>query len=229
MTRRWFALGVLTLAVLLIGVDGTVLALATPFIGQDLGASFTQILWIGDIYSFVLAGLLISMGSLGDRIGHKKLLLCGATAFALVSVVTAYSSSAEMLILTRALLGVAGATLTPATLALIRGLFPDRRERSIAVGIWASAFSAGAAFGPVLGGILLEHFWWGSVFLINVPVMVVLVVGGIVLLPEHRNPEPGPWDLPSVGLSMMGMLGVVYGIKEGTRRSACGQTSWRRA
>ena len=216
MTRRWFALGVLTLAVLLIGVDGTVLALATPFIGQDLGASFTQILWIGDIYSFVLAGLLISMGSLGDRIGHKKLLLCGATAFALVSVVTAYSSSAEMLILTRALLGVAGATLTPATLALIRGLFPDRRERSIAVGIWASAFSAGAAFGPVLGGILLEHFWWGSVFLINVPVMVVLVVGGIVLLPEHRNPEPGPWDLPSVGLSMMGMLGVVYGIKEGT-------------
>ena len=177
----------------------------------------------------MLAGLLISMGSLGDRIGHKKLLLCGATAFALVSVVTAYSSSAEMLIVTRALLGVAGATLTPATLALIRGLFPDRRERSVAVGIWASAFSAGAAFGPVVGGILLEHFWWGSVFLINVPVMVVLVVGGIVLLPEHRNPEPGPWDLPSVGLSMMGMLGVVYGIKEGVARSGCGQTSWRRA
>jgi DHA2 family multidrug resistance protein-like MFS transporter len=216
MNRRWFALGVLTLAVLLIGVDGTVLALATPFIGQDLGASFTQILWIGDIYSFVLAGLLISMGSLGDRVGHKKLLLCGATAFAVVSVITAYSSTAEMLIVTRALLGVAGATLTPATLALIRGLFPDRRERSIAVGIWASAFSAGAAFGPVLGGILLEHFWWGSVFLINVPVMVVLLVGGIVLLPEHRNPEPGPWDLPSVGLSMIGMLGVVYAIKEGT-------------
>jgi MFS transporter, DHA2 family, multidrug resistance protein len=215
MTRRWLALGVLTLAVLLIGVDGTVLALATPFIGQDLGASFTQILWIGDIYSFVLAGLLISMGSLGDRVGHKKLLLCGATAFAIVSVITAYSSSPEMLIATRALLGVAGATLTPATLALIRGLFPDRRERSIAVGIWASAFSAGAAFGPIVGGILLEHFWWGSVFLINVPVMLVLLVGGLVLLPEHRNPEPGPWDLPSVGLSMLGMLGVVYAIKEG--------------
>jgi MFS transporter, DHA2 family, multidrug resistance protein len=215
MTRRWFALGVLTLAVLLIGVDGTVLALATPFIGQDLDASNTAILWIGDIYSFVLAGLLISMGSLGDRIGHKKLLLCGATAFALVSVVTAYSSSAEMLIVTRALLGVAGATLTPATLALIRGLFPDPRERSVAVGIWASAFSAGAAFGPILGGILLEHFWWGSVFLINVPVMVVLLVGGLFLLPEHRNPEPGPWDLPSVGLSLVGMLGVVYAIKEG--------------
>ncbi|AFM15248.1 sugar phosphate permease [Mycolicibacterium chubuense NBB4] len=215
MTRRWLALAILTMAVLLIGIDGTVLALATPFIGADLGATGTQILWIGDIYSFVLAALLISMGSLGDRIGHKKLLLCGATAFAVISAVTAYSSSAGMLIGTRALLGVAGATLTPATLALIRGLFPDQRERSIAVGIWASAFSAGAALGPVVGGVLLEHFWWGSVFLINIPVMVVLLAGGLVLLPEHRNPEPGPWDLPSVALSMAGMLGTVYSIKEG--------------
>jgi DHA2 family multidrug resistance protein-like MFS transporter len=215
MTRNWLALSVLTLAVLLIGVDGTVLALATPFIGQDLGATGTQILWIGDIYSFVLAALLVTMGSIGDRIGHKKLLLCGATLFGVVSAVTAYAPSAELLIVARALLGVAGATLAPATLALIRGLFPQPRERSIAVGIWASAFSAGAAVGPVLGGFLLELFWWGSVFLINVPVMVVLLVGGIVLLPEHRNPQPGPWDLPSVGLSMLGMLGVVYAIKEG--------------
>ncbi len=168
MTRRWFALGVLTLAVLLIGVDGTVLALATPFISADLGTTGTQILWIGDIYSFVLAALLISMGSLGDRIGHKKLLLCGATAFAIISAAAAYSSTPGMLIATRALLGVAGATLAPATLALIRGLFPDQRERSIAVGVWASAFSAGAALGPVVGGVLLEHFWWGSVFLINI-------------------------------------------------------------
>ena len=215
MNRRWFALGILTMAVLLIGIDGTVLALATPFISADLGATGTQILWIGDIYSFVLAALLISMGSLGDRIGHKRLLLCGATAFAIISAAAAYSSTPETLILTRALLGVAGATLAPATLALIRGLFPDQRERSIAVGIWASAFSAGAALGPVVGGVLLEHFWWGSVFLINIPVMLVLLVGGIVLLPEHRNPQPGPWDLPSVALSMLGMLGVVYGIKEG--------------
>lgn len=214
MNRRWFALGILTMAVLLIGVDGTVLALATPFISADLGATGTQILWIGDLYSFVLAALLITMGSLGDRIGHKKLLLWGATAFAIVSVATAYASTPEMLILMRALLGMAGATLAPATLALIRGLFPDQRERSIAVGVWASAFSAGAALGPVVGGVLLEHFWWGSVFLINIPVMLVLVVGG-VLLPEHRDPEPGPWDIPSVVLSMVGMLGVVYGIKEG--------------
>ncbi|VEG51381.1 major facilitator transporter [Mycolicibacterium aurum] len=215
MTRRWLALGVCTLAVLLIGIDGTVLALATPFISADLGATGTQLLWIGDIYSFVLAALLISMGSLGDRIGHKKLLLYGATAFAMISAITAYASSPQMLIGTRALLGMAGATLAPATLALIRGLFPDQRERSIAVGIWASAFSAGAALGPVVGGVLLEHFWWGSVFLINIPVMVILVVGGLLLLPEHRNPDPGPWDLPSVGLSMLGMLGVVYAIKEG--------------
>ena len=214
MTRNWMALGVLTLAVLLIGVDGTVLALATPFISRDLGATATQMLWIGDIYSFVLAALLVSMGSLGDRIGHKKLLLCGATVFGLVSAVTAYAPTAGTLIGTRALLGVAGATLMPATLALIRGLFPQPRERSVAIGIWAAAFSAGAAFGPVLGGLLLEHFWWGSVFLINVPVMAVLLVAGIVLLPEHRNPEPGPWDLPSVGLSMIGMLGIVYAIKE---------------
>ena len=222
MSRRWFALGVLTMAVLIIGVDGTVLALAMPFISADLSASGTQLLWIGDIYSFVLAALLISMGSLGDRIGHKKLLLCGATVFGVVSAITAYSSSPEMLIATRALLGMAGATLAPATLALIRGLFPDQRERSIAVGIWASAFSAGAALGPVIGGVLLEHFWWGSVFLINIPAMVVLVVGGLVLLPEHRNPEPGPWDLPSVGLSMVGMLGVVYAIKEGIAAAAHG-------
>ncbi|TFV59114.1 MFS transporter [Mycobacterium sp. PS03-16] len=214
MTRRWLALGVLTMAVLLIGIDGTVLALATPFISRDLATTGTELLWIGDIYSFVLASLLISMGSLGDRIGHRKLLLCGATAFAAVSVLTAYAPTPELLIGARALLGVAGATLAPATLALIRGIFTDARQRSIAVGIWASAFSAGAALGPVVGGVLLEHFWWGSVFLINVPVMVVLLVGGLALLPEHRNPEPGPWDLPSVGLSMAGILGLVYAIKE---------------
>ncbi len=214
MNRRWLALGVLTLAVLLVGIDGTVLALATPFISRDLDATNTQILWIGDIYSFVLASLLITMGSLGDRIGHRKLLLGGATAFAAVSALTAYAPTAELLIAGRALQGVAGATLAPATLALVRGLFPVARERALAVGIWAAAFSAGAAMGPLLGGVLLEHFWWGSVFLINVPVVVVLVTGGLVLVPELRNPARGPWDLLSVALSMVGILAVVYGIKE---------------
>ena len=215
MTRAWLALSVLTLAVLLIGIDGTVLALAIPFIGRDLGTGATQVLWIGDIYSFVLAGLLVTMGSLGDRIGHKKLLLAGATAFAVTSIAAAYAPSPGLLIGARALLGVAGATLAPSTLALIRALFVQPRERTVAVSIWASAFSAGAVLGPVLGGLLLENFWWGSVFLINVPVSVALLVGGMVLLPEQRNPMPGPWDLPSVGLSLVGMLGLVYGIKEG--------------
>jgi len=215
MTRNWLALGVLTLAVLLIGVDGTVLALATPFIIKDLAPTATQVLWIGDIYSFVLAGLLVTMGSLGDRIGHKKLLLYGTTAFAAASAATAYAPTAGVLIGARALLGVAGATLAPSTLALIHGLFARPRQRSVAVGIWASAFSAGAALGPVTGGLLLEHFWWGSVFLINVPVIVVLLAGAIVLLPEQRSPNPGPWDLPSVGLSLIGMLALVYAVKGG--------------
>lgn len=154
------------------------------------------------------------MGGLGDRIGRKRILLVGATAFGAISVLNAYAHTPEVLILARALLGVAGATLMPATLALIRNLFHDPRERSLAVGIWGAAASAGAAVGPVVGGFLLEHFWWGSVFLINLPVMAVLVVVGVKLLPESRNPNPGPWDLLSVVLSLVGMVGVVYAIKE---------------
>ncbi|MEU1591646.1 MFS transporter [Streptomyces sp. NPDC005708] len=211
---RWLALCVLVLAVLLVAVDATVLGLATPYLSEDLEPSGTQLLWIGDVYSFVIAGLLVSMGSLGDRIGRKRILLVGATAFGLISVLNAYASTPEMMIMARALLGVAGATLMPATLALIRNLFHDPRERSVAVGIWGAAASAGAAVGPITGGFLLEHFWWGSVFLINVPVMAVLVLVGIRTLPESRNPDPGPWDLNSVVLSLVGMVGIVYAVKE---------------
>ncbi|MFE9180487.1 MFS transporter [Streptomyces sp. NPDC007126] len=211
---RWLALSVLVLAVLLVAVDATVLGLATPYISEDLAPSGTQLLWIGDVYSFVIAGLLVSMGSLGDRIGRKRILLVGATAFGAISVLNAYAHTPEVMILARALLGVAGATLMPATLALIRNLFHDPRERSLAVGIWGAAASAGAAVGPVVGGFLLEHFWWGSVFLINLPVMAVLVVVGVKMLPESRNPNPGPWDLLSVVLSLIGMVGVVYAVKE---------------
>ncbi|MET7360359.1 MFS transporter [Streptomyces sp. NPDC005562] len=211
---RWLALAVLALAVLLVAVDATVLGLATPYISEDLKPSGTQLLWIGDVYSFVIAGLLVSMGSLGDRIGRKKLLLCGAVAFGAVSVLNSYATSPELMILARALLGVAGATLMPSTLALIRNIFHDPRERSLAVGIWGAMASAGAAVGPVVGGFLLEHFWWGSVFLINLPVMAVLVLVGIKFLPESKNPAPGPWDLISVVLSLIGMIAVVYAVKE---------------
>ncbi len=211
---RWLALSVLVLAVLLVAVDATVLGLATPYISEDLHPSGTQLLWIGDVYSFVIAGLLVSMGSLGDRIGRKRILLVGATAFGALSVLNAYATTPELMILARALLGVAGATLMPATLALIRNIFHDPRERSLAVGIWGATASAGMAVGPIAGGFLLEHFWWGSVFLINLPVMAVLVLVGIRTLPESRNPHPGPWDLSSVLLSLAGMIGLVYAVKE---------------
>ncbi|AEW97624.1 MULTISPECIES: MFS transporter [Streptomycetaceae] len=211
---RWWALGVLTLALLLVAVDATVLALAMPFLSEDLRPSSTQLLWIGDVYSFVIAGLLVSMGGLGDRIGRKKLLLGGAAAFGLLSMVAAYASGPAMLIAARALMGVAGATLMPSTLAMIRNLFSDARERSFAIGVWGSASMAGAAVGPVIGGFLLERFWWGSVFLINIPVMAVLILFGVRLLPESRDPAPGPWDAPSVLLSLVGMVGVVYAVKE---------------
>ncbi|MEV5609829.1 MFS transporter [Streptomyces sp. NPDC052225] len=222
---RWLALCVLVLAVLLVAVDATVLGLATPYISEDLKPSGTQLLWIGDVYSFVIAGLLVSMGSLGDRIGRKKLLLTGAVAFGAVSVLNAYATSPELMILARALLGVAGATLMPSTLALIRNIFHDPRERSLAVGIWGAMASAGAAVGPVVGGFLLEHFWWGSVFLINLPVMAVLVVVGIKLIPESKNPVHGPWDLASVALSLIGMIAVVYAVKEAAAHGVSGDVA----
>lgn len=226
---RWLALSVLVLAVLLVAVDATVLGLATPSLSEDLKPSGTQLLWIGDIYSFVIAGLLVSMGSLGDRVGRKKLLLVGATAFGAVSVLNAYATSPEMMIVARALLGVAGATLMPSTLALIRNIFHDPKERSLAIGIWGATASAGAAVGPVVGGALLQHFYWGSVFLINLPVMAVLVVVGVKLLPESRNPVAGPWDLVSVALSLVGVIAVVYAVKEAATHGLAGWEVWAAA
>ncbi|MGW0760606.1 MFS transporter [Streptomyces sp. NPDC002814] len=222
---RWLALAVLVLAVLLVAVDATVLGLATPYISEDLKPTGNQLLWIGDVYSFVIAGLLVSMGSLGDRIGRKRILLIGATAFGAISVLNAYATTPELMIAARALLGVAGATLMPATLALIRNLFHDPRERSLAVGIWGATASAGTAIGPIVGGFLLEHFWWGSVFLINLPVMAVLVLVGIKMLPESRNPNPGPWDLLSVVLSLVGMVAIVYAVKEAASHGLTWETA----
>lgn len=212
-SRRWWGLAVLTMPVLIISMDGTVLGFAVPEISASLEPSGAQLLWIIDIYSFVLAGLLVTMGVLGDRIGRRRLLMLGAAAFSVASIVAAFSTSAEMLIATRALLGVAGATLMPSTLSLIRNLFKNARERQLAIAVWASAFAVGAALGPIVGGFLLEHFWWGSVFLVGVPVTAGLLVVAPRLLPESRDPSPESFDVPSAALSLLTMLPIVYAIK----------------
>ena len=212
--REWIGLAVLALPCLLLAMDMTVLHLAVPALSADLQPSSAQLLWIIDIYGFLIAGSLITMGTLGDRIGRRRLLLIGAAFFGLASALAAFSTSAEMLIATRALLGVAGATLMPSTLALLRNMFHDPAQRTIAIAVWLNSFMAGSALGPVLGGLLLERFWWGSVFLLNVPVMVLLLVLGPLLLPENRDPESGRLDLVSAALSLVAMLAVIYGIKQ---------------
>ena len=212
--REWIGLAVLALACVLYSMDLTVLHLAVPEISADLEPSSAQLLWIVDIYGFLLAGSLITMGTLGDRIGRRRLLLIGASAFGLASLLAAFSTSAEMLIAARALLGVAGATLAPSTLSLIRSMFLDPRQRTFAIGVWITSFSAGAVVGPPLGGVLLEFFWWGSVFLLAVPVMALLLVLGPVLLPEFRDPEAGRLDLVSAALSLAAVLAVIYGLKQ---------------
>ncbi|MGP4110356.1 MFS transporter [Streptomyces sp. 4N509B] len=212
--REWIGLAVLALPTLLLALDVSVLHLAAPHLSADLEASSSELLWILDIYGLMIAGFLVTMGTLGDRIGRRRLLMLGATAFGAASVAAAYASSPLMLVLMRGLLGVAGATLMPSTLALIRNMFNDARQRSMAVGVWIMCFSIGAAVGPVLGGLMLETFWWGSVFLLNVPVMVLLLVAAPLLLPEFRDDSPGRLDPISVGQSLSAMILMVYGLKE---------------
>jgi DHA2 family multidrug resistance protein-like MFS transporter len=212
--REWVGLGVLTLACLLYAMDLTVLHLAVPKLSSDLEPTSAQLLWIIDIYGFMIAASLITMGTLGDRIGRRRLLMIGAAAFGLVSVVAAFSVSAEMLIASRAAQGIAGATLAPSTLALIFVMVQDPRQRQVAIGIWVAAFSAGGAIGPVLGGVLLERFWWGSVFLLAVPVMALLLILGPRLLPEYRAPDAGRLDIPSALMSLSAILAVIFGLKE---------------
>jgi DHA2 family multidrug resistance protein-like MFS transporter len=211
--REWIGLAVIALPCLLYSMDLTVLNLAVPHLTRDLAPSGAQLLWIVDIYGFMVAGSLITMGTLGDRIGRRRLLLIGAAAFGAASVLAAFSTSAGMLIATRALLGVAGATLAPSTLSLIRNMFLDPRQRTVAIGVWVTSYSVGGAIGPLLGGILLESFWWGSVFLMGVPVMVLLLVVGPMLLPEFRDPRAGRLDLRSAVQSLAAVLAVIYGLK----------------
>ncbi|MGW0840086.1 MFS transporter [Streptomyces sp. NPDC002787] len=212
--REWTALCVLMLPLLLVSMDVSVLYFAVPAITADLEPSGTQLLWIFDIYAFVLAGLLMTMGSLGDRIGRRRLLLIGAAAFGAASLVAAYADSAETLIAARAVLGIGGATLMPSTMALTRTMFTDPGQRAKAIGVWSGVMTAGVALGSVLSGVLVEHFWWGSVFLVNLPAMALLLLLGPFLLPESRDPRPGRFDLLSVPLSMAAVLPVIYGLKE---------------
>ena len=211
--RAWAALAVLTLAVTLLAIDSTVLALAIPSLSADLSPTASQVLWIGDIYSFTLAGLLVTMGNVADRIGRRRLLLLGTLGFGAASIMAAFAPSAGALIAARALLGVGGATIMPSTLSLIRNIFPDARHRTTAIAIWSAGSSGGMALGPLVGGILLEHFWWGSVFLINVPVMTAVIVTGLWLLPESKNDHSAPVDLVSAILSVLAFVPITYAVK----------------
>lgn len=211
--RGWAALAVLMLPTLLVSVDNTVLSFALPSISEALRPTATGMLWIVDVYPLVLAGLLVAMGSLGDRIGRRRLLLVGATGFAAVSALAAFAPTAEWLVGARAALGVFGAMLMPSTLSLLRSVFLDREQRRLAIAIWASGFAAGSALGPIVGGVLLEHFWWGSVFLLAVPVLIPLLVLAPLLVKESRDSAPGPVDAVGILLSLLTMAPVVYGIK----------------
>lgn len=206
-------LTVLMLAVLLISIDATVLSFALPALSADLDPTGVELLWIVDSYGFAIAGLLITMGTLGDHIGRRRVLLAGTVVFGAASAMAAFSGSVQELIAARVLLGVGGATLMPSTLSLIRTLYPDDRERARAIAIWAAMFAVGSAAGPIVGGALLEHFHWGSVFLINLPVVTILLLGGWLFLPESRNPNPGRFDVPGAALSVVSIVPGVWAVK----------------
>ncbi|MFW0786528.1 MFS transporter [Gordonia sp. CPCC 206044] len=211
--RMWWGLAVLTLPVLLVSMDFSVLYLAIPAITDALDPSATQQLWILDIYGFLIAGLLITMGNVGDRVGRRRILLAGAALFGVASVIAAFAPNAAVLVAARALMGVGGATLMPSSLSLIANMFPNARDRAKAIGVWTAAFAGGSAIGPVIGGVLLHHFWWGAVFLINVPVLAILFLAGPRLVPEYRAGSSAPFDVTGVVLSMLGILPLVYAVK----------------
>ncbi|MFC3998389.1 MFS transporter [Nocardiopsis sediminis] len=210
--REWGGLALLALPTMLLGLDVTALYLVVPSLAEDLDPTATETLWIMDAYGFFIAGFLITMGTLGDRVGRRRLLLIGMAAFAAASVFAAFAPSALWLIVARAVLGVAGATLMPSTLSLISTMFTDVRQRALAIGVWATMFALGMAAGPVVGGVLVAGFWWGAVFLIAVPVALLVLAGAPALLPEFRT-GGGRLDLVSVGLSLAALLPVIYAIK----------------
>ncbi|MEU3063819.1 MFS transporter [Streptomyces subrutilus] len=212
--RRWTVLAVLSTSLLLCGIDLTVLHVAVPSMSRELHPSGVQLLWIVDIYSLTLASLLVTCGTLGDRIGRKRMVLCGFALFGLASAAAAFSSTTPQLIAARVALGVGAAMIMASTVAIIRVVFTDDRERAVAIGIWTAAHSVGATIGPLVGGVVTEHWGWGAVFLVNVPIVLVILVVGARFIPESKNPAPRHWDLASVALSITGLAGVVYALKQ---------------
>lgn len=223
---RWLGLAVLTLPVVVLSMDVTILHIAIPTITHELTPSASQTLWILDAYGFLLAGLLIVMGNIGDRIGRRRLLMIGAVVFGAASALAAFAPTPEVLIAARALMGVGGATLMPSTLSLIRNMFTDPAERTKAIGIWTASLSGGIALGPIVGGLLLEVTWWGSVFLINVPIIVALLIAAPLLVPEYRSPVATRLDLLSVVLSFAAILPIVWAIKTAAEELAMTPPSW---
>ncbi|WP_405162754.1 MFS transporter [Nocardia sp. NBC_01499] len=214
--KEWLALGALTLPPLVIAMDLTVLFFAVPSISASLKPTSVEQLWMIDIYGFVLAGMLITMGALGDLIGRRRLLLIGSIVFGLASVSAAFATSPELLIAARAVQGLAGATLMPSALALVRSLFHDEKQRRSAIAVWSTGVAAGTGIGPVISGLLLNNFWWGSIFLVNVPIILVLLVLVVTLVPEAKVPRHlvGKFDLFSSVLSLAAVLTVIWGVKE---------------
>ncbi|NUK09157.1 MFS transporter [Streptomyces lunaelactis] len=211
--NRWVVLVVLCISLLLVTLDATVLHVAVPAVTEDLRPSGVELLWIVDAYPLICAALLILFGTLGDRVGRRRVLLIGYGIFGAASAVAALATTPEVLIGARALLGVGGAMIMPATLSILRAVFPDRRERAMAIGIWTAVAAVGAATGPVIGGFLVEHFWWGSVFLINIPLMALILPIARWLLPESRGGADGPWDVLGALMAAAGVLGAVLGVK----------------
>ncbi|MFF3214066.1 MFS transporter [Streptomyces sp. NPDC002886] len=211
--NRWAVLAVLCVSLVLVALDATILHVAVPSVTEDLRPGPMELLWIVDAYPLVCAALLILFGTLGDRVGRRRVLLLGYGLFGAASALAALADNAQVLIAARALLGVGGAMIMPATLSILRQVFPDRRERALAIGIWTAVAAVGAASGPVLGGFLVQHFWWGSVFLINIPLMIMLLPLGRWLLPESKGSCDGPWDVLGALMAAGGVLGAVLGVK----------------